>query len=136
MIFLVFWLIIWKVKTRNFFTDPNSSSSSSSSCRAASTDIPDPLSPLLPFVHRLWQVFRTTSVSSHSSCMYVRVGRPAFAPTYVGVHRSSSLMSSSLLLQECLACLVCLTWIVFVMEGRWPYSCYLVGCCRQDLFKS
>ena len=28
-------------------------SSSSSSCRAASTDIPDPLSPLLPIVHCL-----------------------------------------------------------------------------------
>ena len=35
--------------------------SSSSSCRAASTDIPDPLSPLFPIVHRLWQVFRSTS---------------------------------------------------------------------------
>ena len=34
---------------------------SSSSCRAASTDILDPLSPLLPIVHRLWQVFRATS---------------------------------------------------------------------------
>ena len=33
---------------------------SSSSCRAASTDIPDPLSPLLPIVHHLWQVFRAT----------------------------------------------------------------------------
>ena len=33
----------------------------SSSCRAASTDIPDPLSPLLPIIHRLWQVFRVTS---------------------------------------------------------------------------
>ena len=32
-----------------------------SSCRAASTDIPDPLSPLLPIIHRLWQVFRVTS---------------------------------------------------------------------------
>ena len=31
---------------------------SSSSCRAASMDIPDPLSPLLRIVHRLWQVFR------------------------------------------------------------------------------
>ena len=28
------------------------SSSSSSSCRAGSTDIPEPLSPLLPIVHR------------------------------------------------------------------------------------
>ena len=34
---------------------------SSSSCRAASTDIPDLLSPLLPIIHRLWQVFRVTS---------------------------------------------------------------------------
>ena len=35
--------------------------SSSSSCRAGSTDIPDPLSPLFPIVHRLRQVFWTTS---------------------------------------------------------------------------
>ena len=71
-------------------------------------------------------------VSSHSYCMYVRAGRPAFARSYVGVHRSTSLMSSSLLLQQCPACLVRLTWIVFVMWGRWPYSWCLVGCCRQD----
>ena len=32
-----------------------------SSCHAGSTDIPDPLSPLLPIVHRPRQVFRTTS---------------------------------------------------------------------------
>ena len=37
------------------------SSSSSSSCRTTSTDIPDPLSPLLPIVHCFWQVFRVTS---------------------------------------------------------------------------
>ena len=73
-------------------------------------------------------------VSSHSCWMYVRAGRPAFAQPYVGVHRSTSLMSSSLLLQQCPACLVRLTWIVFVMGGRWPYSWCLVGCCRQDLF--
>ena len=74
------------------------------------------------------------TVSSHSCCMYVRAGRPAFDWPYVGVHRSTSLMSSSLLLQQCPACLVRLTWIVFVMGGRWPYSSCLVGCCRQDLF--
>ena len=34
---------------------------SSSSCRATTPDIPDPLSPLLPIIHRFWQVFRTTS---------------------------------------------------------------------------
>ena len=74
------------------------------------------------------------TVSSHSCCMFVRAGRLAFARPYVGVHRSKSLMSSSLLLQQCPACLVRLTWIVFVMGDRWPYSWCLVGCCRQDLF--
>ena len=73
-------------------------------------------------------------VSSHSCWMYVRVGRPAFARPYVGVHRSTSLMSSSLLLQQCPACLVRLTWIVFVMGDRWLYNWCFVGCCRQDLF--
>ena len=33
---------------------------SSSSCRAASTDIADPISPFLPIVRRLCQVFRAT----------------------------------------------------------------------------
>ena len=73
-------------------------------------------------------------LSSYSCCMYVRAGRPAFAWPYAGVHRSTSLMSSSLLNQLCPVCLVRLTCIVFVMGGRWPYSCCLVWCCRQDLF--
>ena len=55
------------------------------------------------------------SVSSHSCCMYIRAGRPAFAWSYAGVHRSTSLMSSPLLLQQCPACLFRLTCIVFVM---------------------
>ena len=42
------------------FNFNNMMSSSSSSYRAGSTDIPDPLSPLLPIVHRPRQVFRTT----------------------------------------------------------------------------
>ena len=74
-------------------------------------------------------------VSSHSCWMYVRAGRPAFARPCVGVHKSTSLMRSSLLLQPCPACLVRLTWIVFLIGGRWPYSWCLVGCCRQDLYE-
>ena len=69
-------------------------------------------------------------LSSHSCCIYVRAGRPAFARPYVGVHSCTSLMSSSLLPQQCPACLVRLTWIAFVMGGRWPYSWYFVGCRR------
>ena len=45
-------------------------------------------------------------------------------------------MSSSLLLQQCPACLVRLTCIVFVKGGKCPYSWCLVGCCRQDLFNT
>ena len=63
-------------------------------------------------------------VSSHNCCMYVWAGRPAFAWPYAGVHRSTSLMSSSLPLQQCPECLARLTCIVFLC---------LVGCCRQDL---
>ena len=77
---------------------------------------------------------RSSGLHPVSSYMYVRAGRHAFAQPYVGVHKSTSLMSSSLLLQQCPACLVRLTWIVFVMGGRWPYSWCLVGCCHQDLF--
>ena len=73
-------------------------------------------------------------VSSQSCCMDVRVGRPAFVRSNKGVHRSTSLMSSSLRLQQCPACLVCLTWIVFVMRGKWPYSWCFVGYCLHDLF--
>ena len=73
-------------------------------------------------------------VSSHSCCMYVPADRPTFAWPYAGVHRSTSLMSSSLILQQCPACLVRLSWIVFVIGGRWQYSWSLVECCCQDLF--
>ena len=73
-------------------------------------------------------------VSSHSCCMNVRAGRPAFDWPYAGVHWSTSLTISSLLLQQYPACLVRLTCIVFVIGGRWPYSWSRVGCCGQDLF--
>ena len=59
---------------------------------------------------------------------------PLLARPCEGVHRITSLMSSSLLLQQCPACLVRLIWIVSVMGGKWPYSCCFVGCCLQDLF--
>ena len=65
-------------------------------------------------------------VSSHSCWMYVRAGRPAFARPCVGIHKSTSLMSSSLLLQQCPACLVRLTWIVFVIGVQ--VAVQLVSC--------
>ena len=50
------------------------------------------------------------------------------------VHWSMSLMNSSLLPQQCPVCLVRLIRKIFVMGGKWPYSCYFVGCCLQNLF--
>ena len=73
-------------------------------------------------------------ISSHSCCVNVWAGRPAFDWPYAGFHRSTSLTISSLLRQQCPVCLVRLAWIVFVIGGRWPYSWRCVGCCCQDQF--
>ena len=71
---------------------------------AASTDIPDPLSPLLPIVHRFWQVFRAASriltyvCSSGSSCFCSAIcGGPLEYITYEFVPASpvGSCMSGS-----------------------------------------
>ena len=107
----------------------NSFHSYISSCHAISMDISDPVLPPFSIVHRSKQVFRATSgistellyvVSSWLSCLFSSM--------------CTSLMSLFLLLQQCPACLVRLTLIVFVMGGKWPYSCCLVGCCLYDLF--
>ena len=64
-------------------------------------------------------------VSSHSCWMYVRAGRPAFARPRVGAHKSTSLMSSSLLLQQCPACLVrlaCSIWLhLYIKSDKGVY---------------
>ena len=53
-------------------------------------------------------------VFSPSCWTYVQAGHPAFARPYVGVHRSTSLMSSSLLFQQCPACLVMTSQILTI----------------------
>ena len=107
---------------------------SSSSYLAISTYISDPLSPSSLSSIAPGRSSGLHPVSSQSCCMYVRAGRPAFARPCEGAYRSTSLTSSSLLLQQCPACLVRLTLIVFVADGRLPYSCYFMECCLQDLF--
>ena len=58
---IAWWFIVYWATDCNRYI-----SSSSSSSRATSMDIPDPLSPPLPIVHHLWQVFRATS----AECMF------------------------------------------------------------------
>ena len=84
------------------------SSSWSYSCRAASTDLPDPLSQLISIVHCSREAFKAISAIVYRYSQ----SRPAFACSCEGIHRNISLMSSSLLLQQCPACLIRLTWIV------------------------
>ena len=107
----------------------SSSSSSSSSCHASA-----------------W-IFLT--LSRHSSLLSTGFGRSSGQQPistqllYVGSSWLSCLclstwrgMSTSLLLQQCPACLVRLTWIIFVMSGKWPYSCCFLRCYLQDLFNN
>ena len=53
--------------------------------------------------------------------MYIRAGRPAFARPCVGVHKSTSLMSSSLLLQSGSSNLNS-------FRDRWQVAVQLVSC--------
>ena len=45
-------------------------------------------------------------------------GHPTPAHLCKGVHRRTSLMSLSLLLQQCLTCLIHLNWMVLKMKGK------------------
>ena len=127
----------------NQFHDVNRSSDACeyiyilSSCRVTSMDIHEPLSPLLPIVHRFWQVLRTISrILTELLCIGLSRS-PCFSSIMCGVHRRTSLMSSSLLLQQCSACLVRLTWIVFVMRGRYylPNPSARAGYDTRSIFK-
>ena len=72
---------------------------------------------------------RLLPVPAKSCCRWVLAGRPTFARPCEEVNWNTSLMCSSLLLQQFPVCLVRLIWMVFVMSGRWPYCCFFVRCC-------
>ena len=80
------------------------------------TNFPYPLARPFSIVLCSWLVFQDIyPVSALSCCNPVLAGPPAFARPCEEVHRCMSLMCSSLLLQQCPACLVRLTLIVFLM---------------------
>ena len=92
---------------------------------------------------RIWTrvVVSTSCDDNHyTTCtsLYMKVfsGQPTQAPPGIVIHLCSSLMSSSLLHQLCLACLDCFTRMVCEMEGKWPHSYCFVGFCLQYLFKT
>ena len=79
---------------------------------------------------------RIHPVFVQSCCRSVLGGHLTFVRSYEGVHWTTSLISSSLLLQLCPTCSVRLVWMIFERGGWWPYSCCFVGCFRQDLFNT
>ena len=87
-------------------------------------------------LHRFRQVFHATSCICSELLLIGSSWSPYSCFFVWRVHRSTPLMSSTLLLQQCPACLAHLVWVVFEMGGRCPYRCCFVGCCLQDLFNT
>ena len=75
---------------------------------------------------------RLHPVSILCCCGEALVYRPTLAHPCEGVHWKTSLMSSSLLLLQCLAYFV--RWMVLEIGDRLPDSYCFLGCCIQDLF--
>ena len=100
----------------------------SSSCHAISMDILDPLPhPSLSSIASD-RSSRSHSVSAQNCCM-----------KFLAVHTALSRPCEGDPLEYVIydivptspVCLVYLTWIVFVMGGKWLYSCCFVGCCSR-----
>ena len=108
------------------------SSTSLSSSRSNSIDFPASQSPYHPLIPA---GFLNYILCQHKPDVnkFLLVGQ--YWHVYVlGSTKKMSLVSLSLLLKQCLACLVCLTWMVFAIKGKWQYSCGFCGK-FQDLFK-
>ena len=99
-------------------------------CRAVSTVFPNSPCSVLPILHRFQPI---QCLHKAAVCKFLLVGQHCHR-LCEGVHWRTSFISLSLLLQQCLACLLRLIWMVLEMGGRWPYSRCFVGCCFQDLF--
>ena len=67
-------------------------------------------------------------VSSHSCWKYVRAGHPAFARPCVGVHKSTSLMSSSLLLQQYIYIYI----YIYIYKGK--YKMLIIAYLNETFF--
>ena len=94
----------------------NVSEKSSSSYRAIITDIPDPFSPLLPIVHHFRLVLRATP-RTYTELLYVG---SSWSPCFcTAMWRGPLEYITYELVPTSPACLVRLTWIVFVMGGRY-----------------
>ena len=123
----------------------SSSSSLSWSCRAASTYIPDPLSLLLPVVHRLWQV-QGYILYSHISavCMFVLVycwQRRLLRSVLHCMYVRAGVLQPEEITSKCIALYVCSCWCIAAGGDYFEVYCtvcmfVLVHCSRRRLLRS
>ena len=59
-------------------------------------------------------------VSMLDWCKWILTGQPTLSRPCFGVHRRTSLMISSFLLQQCRTCIPCLFCVVLEIGGKWP----------------
>ena len=98
------------------------------SCHAHRTDFPDSRHSSLSSIAS-GRSFRRHPVSVQICYWWVLVGQPILARLYEGVHSRMSFMTSSLLIQQCPACLVRLIRLVLEMRD----TVVLWNNCFQDL---
>ena len=79
---------------------------------------------------------RLHPVSVLGCCRYVLVSSQTLALPCEVAHWRTTLMGSSLPLQQCPKFLVRLIWMVFEMGDKWLYSRCFDECCLQDLFNT
>ena len=91
---------------------------------SSSMDFPDSLSLTIRPYHPLLP----TDLLDYISCLYRAVVGKFSVGQHWHVYVKGSIkechMSLSLLLQQCLTCLVRLIWMVLKIGGRWQYNCY------------
>ena len=97
----------------------------SSSCHAACTDFHDSHYSSLSSIASSWSP-SLHPMSLQIYCWYFFAGRPTLACLCKKVHLRTSLMSSTLFLQQFPTCVVCLIRMVLEIGGRWQYTCSFV----------
>ena len=114
----------------------NNISSSSSSCHVAHTDQSDPHAPPVSIVHCSWKVFKATSCIG-TERLYICFSWSSYLCLSMWWGPQEYIAHEFVFTSPVVSCMsVCLTVIVFVIGGWWPYSCCFMESCLQYLFNT
>ena len=93
---------------------------------ANNTEFLDFLSTSICIIYRSWFCPQVSILCLHRADVSKSL---LFGKPWLGLHRRTSHMNSSMLFQVFSACFIHLTRIVCEMGDRWPYNWIFVGCC-------